>query len=704
MRWHMTWKRVMARLAGIGLGLALLTSWLVAWHWASDAAGFFAPALVIVGLICLTLAHLGRAQQHPLVACGLRTAGGGAVLLASAAALSLGAFLPPQVAEWVSPALGRFGGPPALLILASALLVAAQRGWTGRWRESALDAATLLVVAAAWVWEQTTRQESFPTPPTTAAIIGPRLRVLLVLGVALGAVGVVLTILRRTRPSPPSSAWAAIGAWCWRWGGVASLLGLTIGLATGEAGWWRFVAPVVVCAVIGVLGTRGRTFRATARTFGRGGGWLALVVLALGLVYAATSEDLEIVLLRNTAERRVLSAWRGALGTVPTASRAIGGFGGAVRDQEGRPIAGASVVVADTTGQTFSAVSDANGRYRVESVPAGNYLPLAVGPTHQQGGRAGLGGRVATVRAGRTTTHVDFRLRPRPAYDMTTNDTLRLEPQSVVTIEGLQSSTVLRRSFTFANRGKVLDGGLIHEPPAEAGAGPFPILLIIYPGEAASWEGVSAPLAARGYVVVSYFPRRLLDLDGDMDDLRLLLNFAATGQLSAHGDRQRVVLVGGSVSTAYTYLLARSLVTAPVRDQVRAAIQYGGLFDLFLFRQSWEEGQVIIDPGISELEYLLVAFGRPDTRPEIYLRFSPRYGLGPESLPPTLLVHAEKDIIVPPEQSRLAADGLASAAIQHQLLLYPDLEHYLDVSKQDPEQLDMLEQTITFLQVWTGPR
>jgi acetyl esterase/lipase len=237
-----------------------------------------------------------------------------------------------------------------------------------------------------------------------------------------------------------------------------------------------------------------------------------------------------------------------------------------------------------------------------------------------------------------------------------------------------------------------------------AGAGPFPILLIIYPGEAASWEGVSVPLAARGHVVVSYFPRRLLDHDGDMDDLRVLLNLAASGQFSARGDGSRIVLVGGSVSTIYTYQLAKSFAGQPFAANVPATIQYGGLFDFFDFRHSYETGRVTIDPGISELEYLIVALGRPDTRPELYLRLSPRYDIATGSLPPTLLVHAEKDIIVPVDQSRLAGEGFTAAQIPHQLLLYPDLEHYLDISKRDPAQLDMLERTLAFLQVWATPR
>ena len=129
-----------------------------------------------------------------------------------------------------------------------------------------------------------------------------------------------------------------------------------------------------------------------------------------------------------------------------------------------------------------------------------------------------------------------------------------------------------------------------------------------------------------------------------------------------------------------------------------------GLFDFYTFRRSWESGEIVIDPGISELEYLLIALGRPDTRPELYLRFSPRYDLGPASLPPTLLVHADKDIIVPVAQSKLADTGLSAVGIAHTLLLYPNLEHYLDIGKRDPAQLDMLERTLAFLRTWTDPR
>ncbi len=686
------------------LGLSILAAWLIAWHVVSDAAGFFAPATLLFGLLCLLLGQHATMRRAPLLARALRCAGWCAVALGVAASLSLGAFLPTRLAEWISPALGRFGGPLALLLVALALLYS---GVIRRYRSPdgrALDLATFAFVLAIWLQVQIGRQVTFPPPPTIATFLAPRLTFLFWVA-SLLALGALVTRFRPGERSPWTLAAVPYRRWLWRWGVLATVFGLLLSFVFSVDVWTRFVIPLVLLlAASQISGVRLADFPTHLRGGSRKLGWLVLVLLALALAYAATSEDVEAVFARNTVERRTLVFWEDVLGDQRTVSTATGSLAGVVRDTNNRPVAGASFVVADIIGRTYTTTSGADGGYRIASLPAGNYLPLAVAPAHLQRGRVGPTGRVATVRAGRDASGVDFRLPARPAYDVAINDSLRLGEQTEITIEGLESDTVLRRDFTFANRGKLLDGGIVHEPLPTAGAGPFPILLIIYPGEAASWEGVSVPLAARGYVVVSYFPRRLLDLDGDLDDLRLLLNLAADGKLSARGDGSRIVLVGGSVSTIYTYQLAQTFSAQPFAANIPATIQYGGLFDLFAFRQSWETGGVIIDPGISELEYLLVALGRPDTRPELYLRLSPRYDLGPDRLPPTLLVHAERDIIVPVAQSKLAAAGLSAAGVAHELLLYPELEHYLDISKRDPAQLDMLERTLAFLQTWTDPR
>jgi hypothetical protein len=682
------------------LGLALLAGELALWRLVFDEAGFFAPIMALTGGVSLALAAFLSRRGRNLLGRAIRITGYGATLLAIAAALSLGAFLPPMLAEWLSPVLGRFGGALALGIVAVGAAIAALRG-PERWRRTALDLATITGIGAPWLWTQTARQINFLPPPTTAATLMPRLQLLFGLALVLGIGAIVLSVPQRQHRA---ERWQQLGAWCRRWCYVAALLGLGVGLVVQSdlAPW--FALPLALSLGATLLNWRQARLRPRVVTIGRGVGWLFLTLLTLTLLYAATSEDLEIVFLRNTGERRAAIFWRDRFGAGPSTMRPAGTITGVVRDQAGQPLAGASVVLADRIGQTFTARSAPDGHYTLTGVPAGSYLPLAISPDHVLGGRSGFAGRVATVHEGRATERVDFRLAPRPGYDQSTNDSLQLEPQTEIMIEGLTSGTTLRRPFTFANRGKVLDGGLIHEPPAALGPGPFPILLIIYPGEAASWEGVSAPLAERGFVVVSYFPRRLLDLDGDLDDLRLLLNLTAAGKLSTRGDGRRIAIAGGSVSTVYTYLLAQAVASAPPDAHLRAAILYGGLFDLYAFRHSWEDGQVIIDPGISALEYLLVAFGRPDTRPEIYLRLSPHYTLGATSLPPTLLVHAEQDIIVPPGQSRLAAAELTRLGINHRLLIYPELEHYLDISKRDPAQLDMLEQTIAFLHQWTGAK
>lgn len=698
-----------ATVSALALGALIVAAWLVGWHLLADAAAFFAPATVAVGVGALVAGGCLAGRIGPTAARALPVAGGGAVGLAVVAALSLGAFLPTGLAAWVSPALGRFGGGPALLLLAGALVVAGVLRRPACPDGRALDLAALCAVAAGWVWVQTGRQIAFPPPPTVPTFVPGRITAIALAATLLAGVVVVVRGLRQFRP-----AWGALagpyGRWATRWGVVAVALGLPLVVAFAPGRWLAFVPaalllidfrrfPAINRAVLPAL-----MRRAAGRV-----GWLIAALLALVVVYAATSEDLEAVFARNTLERRALLAWEGVLGDQRGVAAAGGALAGTVRDDAGRPVAGAAVVVADIAGRTYAATSGADGRYAIAAVPAGNYLPLATAPAYRQGGRAGLAGRVATVRAGATAGGVDFRLAPRPAYDPAANDSLRLGEPSPITIEGLQTDTVLRRTFTFENRGKLLDGGLVHEPLPEAGPGPFPILLIVYPGEAASWEGVSVPLAAKGYVVVSYFPRRLIDHDGDLDDLRVLLNLAAAGRLSARGDGGRIVLVGGSVSTIYIYQLARSFAGDPFAAKVPALVQYGGLFDFFAFRERYEAGVVVIDFGISELEYLIVALGRPDTRPEIYLRLSPRFGLAPDPLsrvprlPPTLLVHAERDIIVPAEQSRLAAAGFAQVGIPHELLLYPDLEHYLDLSKRDPAQLDMLERTVAFLRTWTGP-
>jgi acetyl esterase/lipase len=190
-----------------------------------------------------------------------------------------------------------------------------------------------------------------------------------------------------------------------------------------------------------------------------------------------------------------------------------------------------------------------------------------------------------------------------------------------------------------------------------------------------------------------------LDLAGDLRDIMQLYNYIKNGQFSTREDTHQIVLVGGSVSTTYVYLLLREIENSPAVDRaaIKGAIMYGGLTDMYRYRLDWEQGALYIDPGIQPLEGLLIAFGRPDTRPELYTRLSTVYHVQPASLPPLLLVHAAHDTIVPEVQTQELANTLKSIGVQPQLLIYPNIEHYLDTSKSDPAQLDMLQQSIAFV-------
>jgi acetyl esterase/lipase len=401
--------------------------------------------------------------------------------------------------------------------------------------------------------------------------------------------------------------------------------------------------------------------------------------------------------LKNTLEYNTQNFWRATTGDERFSLKPTGTISGMVTANTGQPLENATVIVAPVNGQPYTAKTGKDGRYTIANVPVGNYLPTATLAGYDFGASSSATGRVTTVREGQILKEVNFSLKPKPPFQLNSSDNFVIDPPEIVKRDFPISSEVSRRFFRFENRGKLLTGGVIHEP--QDNQGQYPILLIIYPGEAIAWEGVSIPLAASGYVVISYFPRRLLDFQGDIDDLNMLTGLVLRGKLSPKGDPNRIVMVGGSVSTVYVYQMLREIEGSAYQKNVKAAIMYGGLINLYNYRNVWEKGgRIIIQrDDIAPLEDLLIAFGRPDTRPEMYTRFSPVYSHLPSSLPPTLIVHANQDEIVPVEQSFETEEHFKRLGIPNTALYYPDLKHYLDLSQPDPAQKDMFDKTLAFL-------
>ncbi len=110
------------------------------------------------------------------------------------------------------------------------------------------------------------------------------------------------------------------------------------------------------------------------------------------------------------------------------ASSAAGAIEGRVREADG-PIPGATVLVAERSGRAHTARTDAEGRYRIDGVPADGYTVASVAAGY---GEAQLhnvwGGPVpVTVRRGETVTAPDLHLSPLIAHDPAAFDLASLQ-------------------------------------------------------------------------------------------------------------------------------------------------------------------------------------------------------------------------------------------------------------------------------------
>ncbi len=693
-----------------GLGII---GWLVIWQLFFGAAQWYGLALA------LTTSLLFLIQSYVKLKIAKITLGFAASVLAGLAiitSLSLGVFLPFGVADIISPALGRFGGLGALTVLAVVFTMRAILTKKSR----LLDLALFCIIAASWVGVNTSAQAQFPPAPTTKEDWGA------ILGLLPG-LGLVCFILALFTSYIKSWKWAARTFWRWTVG--STILGGALSTYFQQS----FISLIcwILLAVTGAIGL-GYGFKAIKwlswRPFIQIGAVL-LIVISLFTLYLSTAEQLETVLARNTLERYAQKGWWWLLGEdrfpeqrgLKVEAKPTGTITGRVADENNSDIGidGVEVIIADPSGKTYTATT-LFGNYTIKDVPAGNYLPMAaragyldasatgeITPFGRWSGTISRYRLVASVRGGGTTDNINFVMKKRGVYQIQPGNSLKLGEASETFRDNPVPSPALRRTFSFENSG-LSKSGLLYEPSADKGPGPFPILIIVYPGPATSpsWEGVSIPLAAQGFVVVAYQPElfgpnpeRGLNLKGDVSDMLQLYNYAKSGQFSLRGDPQKVVITGGSVSTVYTYLLLRELENSTATDKaaIKGGIMYGGLADMYRYRYDWDRGKLYIDPGIQDLESMLIAFGRPDLRPEIYMQFSPYFHLDKNSLPPLLLVHTSKDSIVPVVQTELLAGIMDRLNIQKKLLIYQDIEHYLDTSKRDPAQLDMLNQTIEFL-------
>jgi len=348
-----------------------------------------------------------------------------------------------------------------------------------------------------------------------------------------------------------------------------------------------------------------------------------------------------------------------------------GGLSGVIRDTHGQPVADAITLVATVRGQVYQARSDKRGRYQIDGVPPGRYVPLAAAWGYEE-----TTGEPLQVVAGRVQRNLDFVL---PRYEPAP-----VEPTDLQIGRPQQASSTFptqlfasRTSFTFTLDSLTINGGQLYLPLDVSE--PLPTLFIVYPSAPLNWDAASVALTGDGFAVLAIGPDedRGLDIAGHVRDLqatfqlwqegRLPIQQEPAGDATLAADQRRWVLMSGSFGSLILFRALRDLPPVP------AIVNLGGISDAFLVVQSLYEEDLAIPPPY---DTAIAAMGRPDRDPAFFFAYSPIFFA--DRLPPTLIVHTYADEVIPYNQAIALDAAMTEAGVPHDLLLYEDTTHYLD--------------------------
>ncbi len=423
--------------------------------------------------------------------------------------------------------------------------------------------------------------------------------------------------------------------------------------------------------------------KAPPRKQSRAKKWLvtASLVGAVTLALPLALRLPQVQALYNVAEYKVITQWESWFGYREPDPDRTGSFEGTVWDTEGQPLPGATVLVATRRGVTYATGTDAQGHYRIEGVPEGKYVPIAACWGYNETALKPI-----KIKSGQHRSGVDFAMPRTPPLPIATDDSLQIgEPERVWT-SFPESAYATRREFSFENDGYVITGCMVYEPVEKQG--PFPTLVMLYPGPALKWEGASIPFVAQGYVVMGLGPleERGKDVEGHMRDALKALAFLKERQLSGQADTTRMGVLGGSFSSLILFRVLRHT------DDFAAAVSVGGVSDVFLalYDTHHQEGYQPQPP----FDRILMSLGRPNHHPQNYLPHSAVFYAA--DLPPLCLVHGLQDTTVLADQAIRLADQLEALGKPCELHLYPGTAHYPGVEDPTPETADMFEKILGF--------
>jgi len=343
---------------------------------------------------------------------------------------------------------------------------------------------------------------------------------------------------------------------------------------------------------------------------------------------------------------------------------------------EGRPAAGVSVLVAERTGRPHATTTDAQGRYRIDGVPWGQYVVAAVGPESDESSLAGAWGVpwLARVAGEGVTTAPRLTVQRHVAAPL--SDDLAEAVHLTASVPYTASapfpagSAAWGKAFTFERDGAVIDTLRVYHPLAESDE-PLPLIFGVFPGVIDGWEPVSVAFAAAGYTVIAISPSgsRGLDVYAHAEDARVALHLARQGLLGVNVGDAPAVAMGGSFSSAILHRLLRD-----ERAQFTAWVTVGGISNAFTGSADFYAGRLVIpDP----YRLVIPALGAANIYPVPFLRFSPVYSAA--HLPPTLIIHTDADAIIPINQAYQLEAALRDAGVPVEVFYYRDVSHYLQI-------------------------
>ena len=423
--------------------------------------------------------------------------------------------------------------------------------------------------------------------------------------------------------------------------------------------------------------------------------WTLLIVfglLLLGLIWFGYTTHPEVTALRNIIHYKVVKALGGP--RVRTDEPA-GSISGTAQDNDGDPVAGATVLVASPLGHTYTAESGLDGQYQIADVPPGRYVPVAgkrgYDDALEQTCFAGLCFKQkASVRPGKQARDFDLTLSLAAPLSIDLDDSLVVRPAVEVEVEAPLPGKAQRTSLNFERDGLLVNDCHLYEPVE--GEGPpaqtegFPLLLLVLPGPVANWEFIPVPFAAEGFSVLACYPLRGLDIDEDAADLLTALEYVRQGRVPSRADGERLGLIGASFTSLHSYRLLG------LTDDMDVTLVLGGMADGFRFRHDVEMGTAHTRPPFDQA---LMALGLPNSSPELYFRYSSIFHL--EGMPPACLLHGIADELVPFSQGVQLAEEMERRAMPHQFYAYEGLTHYFATTADSATTQQMFQDALDCL-------